>query len=441
MDFWKPTLKQEKFLAVPLTVKEGFYAGAVMAGKTDVLLMYPLVYGWVRNPNFKGLFLRRTMPELRNEVIPRSRELFRKAGGVFNKSDSVWEFPEGGLFFFGHCEHEEDVHKYDSMQINYCAFDELTSFTEWQYLYLTIERVRRSMLHPELPAIVRSGSNPGNIGHVWVRKRFIDPCKEGGRIIVGKGNVKRIFIPATIDDNKYADPAYKAGLDALPEAERKAKKYGDWAAYEGQVFDMFRDKPMPGEPENALHVIQPFKIPEFWPKIVAIDWGFSAMTYALFGAVAPNKRIIAYRERTFKQQLISEWTAALKPLIEKDNPADIVICHSAGQNRGEPHTILEQVEEGIGKTLRLSEKDRISGKQLLQEYFRWKPLPRFQIDNEKYDDEMSSWILRNKGLEYYKSYLAQFSPQLPEDNLPKFQCFDTPILVDTIKACVYDKSN
>lgn len=441
MDYWKPTVKQERFLSIPLTIKEAFYAGSVGAGKSDVLLFYPAVHGWIRNPNFKGLYLRRTMPELRNEIIPRSREIFRKLGGTFNKTDSVWEFPSGALYFFGHCEHEDDVHKYDSMQINYCAFDELTSFTEWQYLYITIERVRKSTLHGELPSIVRSGSNPGNIGHVWVRKRFIDPCKEGNKIIVGRGGVKRIFIPATIEDNPHIDPSYKASLDALPEAERKAKKFGDWSAYEGQVFDEFRDKKIPDEPENAIHVIEPFRIPLFWPKIVAIDWGFQALTYALFGAVSPNKKLIAYQERAFKQEKIEEWGAKLRPLIDQADPADIIICHSAGQNRGEPHTILEQVETALGRSLRLSEKDRIAGKMLLHEYFRWKPIDQFYDPNLKYDDEFASWILRNKGLEYYKSYLAQFNPPEPEMNLPKFQCFNCPILVDTIKACVYDPKN
>ena len=181
---WKPTPKQAAFLSLPYTIKEGFYAGAVAAGKTDVLLFYPILHRFHENPEFKGLFLRRTFPELKNEVIPRSRKIFRAVGGVYNQNDKVWSFPSGALFFFGHCENEEDVHKYDSMQPNYVAFDELTSFTEFQYLYITLER-NRSSVSSGLPAITRSGSNPGNTGHVWVRKRFIDPHPDGGAIIHG----------------------------------------------------------------------------------------------------------------------------------------------------------------------------------------------------------------------------------------------------------------
>ena len=139
---WKPTPKQQAFLSLPYSVKEAFYAGAVGAGKSDVLLLYPIIHRLHENPEFKGLFLRRTFPELKNEVIPRSKKIFRRLGATYNKNDKVWEFPCGALFFFGHCENEDDVHNYDSMQPNYVAFDELTSFTEWQYLYITLERCR-----------------------------------------------------------------------------------------------------------------------------------------------------------------------------------------------------------------------------------------------------------------------------------------------------------
>lgn len=51
------------------------------------------------------------------------------------------------------------------------------------------------------------------------------------------------------------------------------------------------------------------------------------------------------------------------------------------------------------------------------------------------------WIMRNRGMIEYKSYLNSFNPPEPEKNLPKLQIFDgcAPILVEAIKACSYDK--
>jgi len=442
---WKPSLKQEKFLQIPLSVKEGFYAGAVNAGKSDVLLMYPLVWGWHLHPQFKGLFLRRTKPELRNEIIPRALDYFRPFGASFNATTGIFTFPSGAMYFFGHCEHEKDVHDYDSMQPNYAAFDELTSFTEWIYLYITIERVRvNKNLQDELPMIVRSGSNPGNIGHPWVYKRFIKPYKEGGRILRDpRSDIKRVFIPATIDDNPYASEQYKRELDALPEAERKAKKYGDWDAYEGQVFDEFRDKPFPGEPKEALHVIPEFDIPEWWPKLVAIDWGFNAMNIVGFAAVSPDERVYVYRTISHTRTKIEDWTTDVKPFIEKEKPQSISICHSANQNRGDPHTILEQVSDALGVSINLGPRDRVGTKSLVHEYLRWRQKDIIKTPIEKYDPEQAAFILRNKGVRVYKQYIESFSDPEPELNLPRLQIFDNEnnkLITEALKACIYEKS-
>lgn len=441
---WRPTLKQERFLSIPLTVKEGFYAGALMAGKSDVLLMYPVVHGWHKHPQFKGLFLRRTMPELRNEIIPRAKNYFRPLGATYNKQDGIFEFPSGALYFMGHCENEDDVHKYDSMQPNYAAFDELTSFTQWIYLYILIQRVRVSKnLEGELPQIVRAASNPGNIGHKFVYERFVKPYPSGGKILkdhVSAG--KRIYIPATIDDNPYASEQYKRELEGLPEAERRAKKYGDWLAYEGQVFDEFRDKLYPGEPDNAIHVVDEFTIPSWWPRICAIDWGFSAMCSVGWAAISPKQKVYVYRHQMFYGKKIEEWAPQVNYYVERENPVDIVICHSANQHRGDPHTILEQVTAALGTSVRLGERDRVGGKMMLHEYLRWKQRIVPKGEELVYDDSFANWLFRNKGERAYQQYLNQFKVS-QEENIPRLLFFDEPdvrVICDTIKACVYEKS-
>ena len=455
---WTPTNKQARFLSLPLSIKEGFYAGSLAAGKTDVLLLYPIVHEWYKDSDFKGIFLRRTFPELKNEVIPRSQKLFRHVGGKYNKNDKVWEFntglnhsrsPQGAgaLFFFGHCENEDDVHNYDSMQPNYAAFDELTSFTFWQYIYIVLERVRKKK-YSNLPMIARAASNPGNTGHNWVRKRFIDPCPEGGKIIREPSGVKRIFIPALVYDNPHIDPEYLRSLEALPEAEKQAKLYGRWDAYEGSVFDEFRDKHYPDEPENALHVIDSFPIPDWWPKICIGDWGMRAMNWVGWGAISPDKRLFLYREQTWTGVKIEEWAPYVKYFIDKENPRLVRFCKSAGQSRGQEHTIQEQLSQALGVSVELSDNSpgsRIAGKSLIHEYLRWKPRHTPSGDGiVKYDDEQALWILRNRTPAEYDSYIQSFQPQEPEGNIPKIQIFrdcnselETSEVVNAIKACIY----
>lgn len=456
---WRPTEKQSLFLSIPLTVEEAFYAGALHAGKTDVLLLYPILNRWHENPEFKGIFLRRTFPELKKEVIPRSQRLFRAVGGKYNKNDHIWEFntglnhsrsPQGvgALFYFCHCENEDDVRNYDSSEPNYAAFDELTSFTEWQYLYIALQRVRRK-LGSSLPMIVRSGSNPGNTGHSWVRKRFIDPCPEGGKIIKGPSGIKRIFIPATVYDNPYTDPAYLRKLEALPEAEKQAKLYGRWDAYEGSVFNEFRDRRYPDEPENALHVIDSFDILEWWPKLVIGDWGMRAMTWIGYLAIAPNKRVYLYREQTFRGMKIEEWVPYVKYFVDMENPRSIRFCKSAGQDRGQEHTIQQQISSALDRPVELSNSSagsRVSGKNLLHEYLRWRQKHVFTSEISEYNEDQAMWIFRNRSVEEYHSYMNSFAPPEEETNLPKLQIFKTcneeqktPEVVNAIKACVYAK--
>ena len=455
---WKPTAKQEKFIAVPDTIKEGFYAGAVGAGKSDVLLLIPIIRKWHEVDGFKGLFLRRTFPELKNEIIPRSKQYYRHLGATFNKNDKVWEFPSGALIYFGHCENEDDVHNYDSMQPNYVAFDELTSFTEFQYLYITLQRVRRR-LGDNLPMLVRSASNPGNIGHNWVRKRFIDPAPAGNVIIESKNpgselSIKRIFIPATLADNPHIDPVYRASLEAIPDkAERDAKLYGRWDAYEGQVFEEFRDKKYPEEPENAIHAIEPFIIPDFWPKIISIDWGFAppAMTYVVYGAISPEGRLVIYREQAWQKARIAEWAPFVKEYVQSERPRQIKLCQSAGQDRGQAHTIHGEISNELGYPVELTSNmpgSRIAGKMLLHEYLRWKPKPIVaQVNMSMFSQEHAEWLLRNRGLQEYKKYHEAFIPEEPEKNLPKLLIFyrekdiGCPMLVGAIKSCVYDKTH
>lgn len=443
---WKPTAKQLAYLQLPYDVKEGFYAGAVGAGKTDVLLLYPILHRFHENPNFKGLFLRRTFPELRNEVIPRSRQFFRALGATYNKQDKIWEFPSGALFFFGHCENEDDVHNYDSMQPNYVGFDELTSFTEWQYIYITLERCR-TKVGSGLPAIVRSASNPGNIGHNWVRKRFIDPAPSGLKVISGRGGVKRIFIPATVDDNPHIDPSYRQSLEALPEAEKQAKLHGRWDAFEGSVFDEYREKHFADEPENALHVVEPIEIPSFWPKIYTMDWGYTppAMTWVGELAISPEGRIYVYKERAWQKTKISEWGPYIKEDISVDHPRIIKLCKSGGQDRGQEHTIQGEIEKYIEHPVELTNNapgTRIAGKMLLHEYLRWKQRYIPQGKREPYSQEMAEFIMRNRGPKEYRSYIDSFKPVELESNIPKLQIFSTCVLLrDAIKSCIYDKTH
>jgi hypothetical protein len=364
---------------------------------------------------------------------------------------------------FGYCEHEKDARNYDSAEYNYIAFDELTSFTWFQYSYIAFTRCRTTA-GSGLPAIVRSGTNPGNIGHLWVRERFIEPCHTGNRILVSETEIRgqkkltrRIFIPSKLSDNPYADPQYEINLQMLPEAERAAKADGDWYTFEGQVFDDFRlwvlssdglsyEQINKHEPINACHVIKPVVLPLHWPRVLSVDWGYTAMMCSGVYAINPvqSERYPAkiYKEFEYagKKLKISTWATNLARYTSHMNIVKRVIDPSAQQNRGDEFTIRQQVENYYGASFELAVNDRIAGKSLLQDHLRWLPKPVKKIPQEQLDQEEALRIYRMLGPDAYKRYIDQYTQEELERFLPKLVLFDTCIeTIKTIPLCVYKK--
>ena len=275
----------------------GAAGGGKSYGQTVDALLFALKY-----PRSRQLILRRTFPELEKSLIRTSLSLYPKSVFTFNASSHTGKFKNGSTIDFGYLAAENDVYQYQSAEYDVIRFDELTHFTETQYVYL-ISRVRGANGYPKQ---IKSTTNPGGVGHAWVKRRFID-CGEPGRAFLGEDGMKRIFLPSLLDDNKFLtenDPGYKARLLALPEREKKALLYGDWNIFDGQYFSEFSER---------LHVIQPIEIPAHWRKYRTIDYGLDRLA-CLWIALAPDGRVYVYRELCMSDLPIS---ASAKLIAER----------------------------------------------------------------------------------------------------------------------------
>lgn len=439
---WKPHKKQKEFIQLPFSIFEALYGGAAGSGKSDVCLLLTLIYQFHLHPKFRGLILRRTYNDLEKEIILRSRDWFAPAGAQYNEQKRRWTFPSGAILAFGHAENKEDIRKYDSTELNLVVFEEATHFLDFQYLYLAGSRMRSGT--PELPSIVRSSSTPGNIGHNFFRKRFVDPAPQGGKLLVDpRSGLKRIFIRALPQDNPHLDPEYIRRLELLPEAERRAK-LGDWYIYEGQVFDTFRPEgPLPDEPENANHVIKAFDVPSYWPKIVAIDWGFKAQTWMGILAISPQGRFYLIREKTFERTLISSWATEIGKIVDEyETVVEVRLDTNAWQDQGFNQNVAEQFETYSGYRPIPADKgkgSRVSGKLLVQECLRFYPKPVRRVPIENFNPEYAEKLLRTHGTKRYTEYLDFFRAEEPETNLPLLQIFEEcTAIIDCLPQCVYD---
>ena len=446
----KPHPKQEDVLTLPDEVFETLYGGAAYGGKSWLLTLLPLFRGFYKYRGFKGIILRRKFPDLEREIIRLSKEYYPATGGKYNEQKHSWEWPMYGSYMdFGHVQHNTDISMYDSAQYNYGAFDELTHFDAYPYHYMVGSRIRPGGdFHI---SFVRNGSNPGGPGQTFVYNRFVKPHEDGYRIIKDSATgLLRIFIPALAEDNPYGmeyDPLYVKKLEILresSEAEYRAKRWGDWHAFKGSVFTTFRAIRFPGEPDNALHVIESFQIPEWWPRILSIDWGKTAMCYAMWGAISPDKRVYVYRERGWKGKDIAHWASEIKEIhdTEQEIPEITVLCGSAWQNRGSS-TIEQDFTKYSGLAAISSENtpgSRISGLQGIHDFLRWEKRITLNSKEQFYDMTKAQEIYRRFGPEALERYRSQFLDEPDETNLPILQIFNNcPILIDTIPMCVYDE--
>ena len=298
------TEKQKRF--IDATESEVLFGGAAGGGKSYGQMVDALLFA-LTYPSSKQLVLRRTFSELEKSLIRTSLALFPREIYSFNSSTHTGRFKNGSIIDFGYCANENDVYQYQSAEYDVIRFDELTHFTEAQYVYL-ISRIRGANSYPKQ---VKSSTNPGGAGHSWVKARFIDPTPPGVSF-VGADGMKRIFIPSLLEDNRFlteGDPEYRERLLALPEREKKALLYGDWNIFEGQYFSEFSQK---------NHVIEPFEIPPGWRRWRAIDYGLDRLV-CLWIAVSPENLVYVYREFCESDLPIS---ASAKAILERTSAAE-----------------------------------------------------------------------------------------------------------------------
>lgn len=182
---------------------------------------------YVDVPGYAALLLRRTFKALTlpEALLDRSRMWLGGTDAKWHGDSTSWVFPSGAKVTFGYLEHDTDVYQYQSAAFQFIGFDETTQFTEYQYRYMH-SRTRR-LAGSNVPIRVRGASNPGGVGHEWVKQRFI---------VEGKEN-NRPFIPATLKDNPFLDQEqYIKSLNNLDPITRQQLLEGDWSARATSIF-------------------------------------------------------------------------------------------------------------------------------------------------------------------------------------------------------------
>ena len=343
---------------------EALYGGAAGGGKTAALVAEAVTLA-LEYPGIPVDIFRRTIPELKGTIIP---EIYRQCGQyieaghmTYQGQDRKFLLANGSTINLNYCDTDNDIYRYQGREMPVIMVDELTQFPQAWFEYL---KTRNRTSNPDWPVIIRACTNPGGVGHGWVKNYFIDIAPAEQMYVDKETGLTRIFVPARVDDHPIAKfkEDYRRKLQAIDDQQlRRALLEGDWDVFAGQVFKEFR---------REKHVVEPFSIPDHWTKWFAYDHGYNSYAAGLWFAKDPQEdRTYIYREVYLTETTVKDIAARIKMLDNYENVglryADPAIWKGAGnQNTGET---VAQMFTTEGVHFQPANNDRLAGKNAWHE--------------------------------------------------------------------------
>lgn len=302
-----------------------------------------------------ALHLRRTLKQV-EQTMAQAHRFFPQVdpGCHWDAQRTTWTFSSGYHYQFGHCKESSSWADYMGWEYTIELFDELNQFEEEQYdqigtrlrtsdPVLALLLIRRAMSNPTMR---REASDPFSTKDPgWVKRRFVDDCPEGGKILKEKIRLEsgeevwrtRIYLPARLSDNpdKAFVRQYEEQLQSSKPHIRQALLYGNWDAVVGAYWG---EDWLP-----SVHTCDPFEVPYEWPIVRSMDWGFKKPGCVLWGALDEDDNLYIIRELYFVGKTDKEIAQAIR-VIEEDmelwkngrssilGPADTQLWEQRGQS-------------------------------------------------------------------------------------------------------------
>jgi hypothetical protein len=326
-------------------------------------------------PDYIALLVRRTYPQLERNLKPECDKLYKLYGAVWQERNKCYLFPSGAKVYMVHCQDRRALDNYIGGNYNFIGIDEANQFPE-QWVEELSTSVRTD--NKELPPQICLTSNPGNIGHIWLKRRFVDVCPPkmdgtikneefdveyakaySGKEYTDDEGITFQYIPATVFDNPSLlenDPAYVRKLKKLNPILRAMWLEGRWDVFAGTFFDNWNPMhhQMPSEDfiydknfSKRTHTLYRF-----------YDYGTKAPFVCLFAAVDRDQNMIVFDEivetglsasRQAKKVNAYTWKKyKLKPSDFQDDVADPAYWTKHSEKEGALYSPADfYADEGI----------------------------------------------------------------------------------------------
>ena len=360
-DCYKPFPRQQQFHESK--AKYRLFGGAAGPGKTTALLWEAIGHAQ-EVAGCDTLLLRRTYPELETSLLAEfRRRVPRSMYKSYNESKHCITWKNGSTTRFGYCRNESDVYRYQGAEFLFIGLDELTHFTLKQWQFLTSRNRCPIKVYSQgerkgerVVPCMAGATNPGNIGHAWVKALWVDKVPAPGFERAGLYDARDYdFIRARLDDNPiYANDAdYRRKLETLPEYLRLALLEGDWNFFAGQFFDVF---------DYGRHTAraEEIRLEPWWPRWISIDWGFQHNSAVYWHCAVPAaSRFVIPSETRNRGKYDASCLDPSVAALPQDDDADargtrIVTYREFVQSGLSPRMLAQAIAERSGRE-RISE--------------------------------------------------------------------------------------
>ncbi len=289
-------LSERQLWALQTNANEVLFGGGACSGKSLLTRVASIKFA-LEIPGLQVYLFRRSHRELQSTHFegpawfPVLLAELAACGGCTVVKNEI-RFANGSRIVCCHCLREVDKYSYQGAEVSMLCVDELSHFTESIYRYL---RTRMRLGNLKIPERYQSKfplalltSNPGGIGHQWVRESFVDngPFKLC-RMPESEGGCLRQYIPSTLEDLRHVKGVNQADLDRYraklmgtdPDVGRGLLS-GDWDIVAGSVYgNVWR---------RERHVIEPRPIPLGFNLWRSADDGYDAPAAVLWWARHPG---------------------------------------------------------------------------------------------------------------------------------------------------------
>jgi phage terminase large subunit len=269
-----------------------------------------------------------------NHVLTYTGAQIIKAGPSFEHR-SAYQYPNGSRVVLGGLD-KDNVTRVMSTDYDWILFVEATEGTlnDWENL---ITRLRNYVM-PFQQAIAEC--NPAQSTH-WLNVR------------ASTGNMRRLYSrhvdnPLLHDGTDWTREGreYMETLKQLSGVRRERLLFGRWASVEGAVFP---------EWDPAIHVVEPFEIPEDWARFRCVDFGFTNPFVCLWVAQDHDGRLFVYREYRRCRTQLAEHAARIADLSGGER-YELGVCDSESpQEREELRSLgltMQPAKKGPGSVKR-----------------------------------------------------------------------------------------